>query len=251
MRCRPVEIERGEPIRQRQLDRADVDAELERGGRDHDAQVAFLQPLLGAVAALARQAAVVGGDGLGAQPLAQVQRHALDQAARVDEHQRRLVLARQRGDPIVELGPLLVGAHRAQLVLRHLTARSRSRRWPTSTMSGSGRSAHEQARRDLERPHRRRQPDPLQLSPGATSASSRSSDSARWAPRLSAATAWISSTITVRTSRSARRPDSDVSRMNSDSGVVTRTCGGCRAAARRSRAVVSPVRTAVRTPGAG
>ena len=80
----------------RQLDRADVDAQLERRGRDHDAQVAFLQPPLGAVAALARQAAVVGGDGLGAQPLAQVQRHALDQPARVDEHQRRPVLARQR-----------------------------------------------------------------------------------------------------------------------------------------------------------
>ena len=39
--------------------------------------------------------------------------------------------------------------------------------------------------------------------------------------------------------------------MNSDSGVVTRTCGGRRVVSRRSRAVVSPVRTAVRTSGAG
>jgi hypothetical protein len=67
---------------------------------------------------------------------------------------------------------------------------------------------------------------------------------------LSGATAWISSTMTVRTSRSARRPDSEVSRMNSDSGVVTRTWGGRRTDARRSRAVVSPVRTAVRMSGA-
>ena len=57
---------------------------------------------------------------VGAQPLAQVQRHPLDQPPRVDEHQRRLVLARQRRDPIVELAPLLVGAHRAELVLGDL-----------------------------------------------------------------------------------------------------------------------------------
>ncbi len=38
--------------------------------------------------------------------------------------------------------------------------------------------------------------------------------------------------------------------MYSDSGVVTRTWGGRRVASRRSRAVVSPVRTAVRISGA-
>ena len=43
------------------------------------------------------------------------------------------------------------------------------------------------------------------------SASSRSSERARWAPRLSRATAWISSTITVRTVRSVLRPPSLVS----------------------------------------
>ena len=58
--------------------------------------------------------------------------------------------------------------------------------------------------------------------------------------------AWISSTITVRTLPSPRRPDSDVSRMKSDSGVVTSTCGGRLAPCRRSAADVSPVRTAVR-----
>ena len=39
----------------------------------------------------------------------------------------------------------------------------------------------------------------------ATSASSRSSESARWAPRFVPATAWTSSTITVRTPVSVRR----------------------------------------------
>src|SRR5881396_80970 len=41
-------------------------------------------------------------------------------------------------------------------------------------------------------------------------ASSRASDRARWLPRLSRATAWISSTITVRTDRSMSRARSDV-----------------------------------------
>jgi hypothetical protein len=41
---------------------------------------------------------------------------------------------------------------------------------------------------------------------------SRSSDSARWLPRLLAATAWISSTITVRTFASIVRPETEPSR---------------------------------------
>jgi len=45
------------------------------------------------------------------------------------------------------------------------------------------------------------------------SASSRASDSARCEPRLLAATAWISSTITVRVVASIARPDSEPSRM--------------------------------------
>ena len=58
--------------------------------------------------------------------------------------------------------------------------------------------------------------------------------------------AWISSTITTRVRCSARRPRSAVSRMKSDSGVVTSTCGGRRTICARSPAGVSPVRTAVR-----
>ena len=45
-----------------------------------------------------------------------------------------------------------------------------------------------------------------------TRASSRSSESARWAPRLSRATAWISSQMTVRTVPSMRRPPTLVRR---------------------------------------
>ena len=68
---------------------------------------------------------------------------------------------------------------------------------------------------------------------------------------MSPAIAWISSTITVRSPPSAARPLALVSRMYSDSGVVTRMCGGRFASFARSLAGVSPVRTATRISGNG
>ncbi len=82
--------------------------------------------------------------------------------------------------------------------------------------------------------------------PGATRLASRSSDSARCEPRLELASAWISSTITLRAVASMRRPDSLVSSRYSDSGVVTRMCGGRLLMAARSPGGVSPVRTSTR-----
>ena len=82
------------------------------------------------------------------------------------------------------------------------------------------------------------------------SASSRSRDRARWAPRLFPASACTSSTMTVSTPRSASRA-LEVSRRNSDSGVVIRMSGGLAASRRRSSAAVSPVRTATRMSGSG
>ena len=84
---------------------------------------------------------------------------------------------------------------------------------------------------------------------GPASASSRSSERARWEPRLSRATAWISSTITVRTPDNIPRPLVLVRSRYSDSGVVTRMCGGRRAMAVRRPLGVSPVRTSTRTSG--
>ena len=63
---------------------------------------------------------------------------------------------------------------------------------------------------------------------------------------MSAAIAWISSTMTVRTFAKSARERSAVRRMNSDSGVVTSTCGGVRSIFARSDCGVSPVRVAVR-----
>ena len=77
--------------------------------------------------------------------------------------------------------------------------------------------------------------------PSSWSAARRSSVSARCAPRLVAATAWISSTITVSTLRSISRA-CEVSIRYSDSGVVMRMSGGVRRIAIRSFCDVSPVR---------
>ena len=99
-----------------------------------------------------------------AEPLAEVVRHALDQAARVDEHQRRPVLARQRRRR----------GRRSRPTARWCTPR-RARRSGTSIARSSvaplpdvddrrqrGRvDPTQQPRRDLDRPHRRREADPL------------------------------------------------------------------------------------------
>ena len=63
---------------------------------------------------------------------------------------------------------------------------------------------------------------------------SRSSVSARCAPRLVPATAWISSMITARRLLNIARPRTLVSRMCSDSGVVIRMCGVLRSIRARS-----------------
>ncbi len=84
----------------------------------------------------------------------------------------------------------------------------------------------------------------------SSSASSRSSDSARWAPRLVPLTAWTSSMITVSTPRSDSRA-ALVSTRNSDSGVVMKTSGGTLLKARRSSAGVSPERMPTRMSGTG
>ncbi len=86
--------------------------------------------------------------------------------------------------------------------------------------------------------------------PGQHSASRRSSDSARCAPRLPPASACTSSTMTVSTLRRTSRA-AEVSSRNSDSGVVIRISGGWADSLRRSSAAVSPVRTPTRMSSGG
>ncbi len=91
---------------------------------------------------------------------------------------------------------------------------------------------------------------PIRCAGFSSSASSRSSDSARCPPRLVPATACTSSRITVRTPRSDSRA-AEVRIRNNDSGVVTSTSGGVRMNARRSSAGVSPVRMPTAIDGSG
>ena len=72
-----------------EIDRADVDAELERGGRDDRAQLAVLRRVSASKRSLARQAAVVRQHDAFAEPLVERERDALAHAARADEDQRR------------------------------------------------------------------------------------------------------------------------------------------------------------------
>ncbi len=83
---------------------------------------------------------------------------------------------------------------------------------------------------------------PMRWAGFGSSSSSRSSETARWAPRLVAATAWISSMITVSTPASVSRA-ALVSMRKRDSGVVIKMSGGSRSSSRRSAEVVSPERT--------
>ncbi len=62
-----------------EIDRADVDAQLERGRGDEHAQVARLQPPFGVEPNPSGEAAVVGGHGLRSQPLGQMVRHPFGQ----------------------------------------------------------------------------------------------------------------------------------------------------------------------------
>ena len=87
---------------------------------------------------------------------------------------------------------------------------------------------------------------PMRCSGCPVTCPSRSRLSARCDPRRESITAWISSTITVRTVRSIARLRSAVRSRYSDSGVVTRMCGGVRSIAARRELGVSPVRTAER-----
>ena len=180
-------------------------------------------------------------------------RHALDQPPRVDEHERRAVRARQLGEPIVELAPTARWCRRRQLVLAAPRWRDRGRAaGPRRRSRGAGRPPpHSSRAADLDAaapsPTGRCAASPAALTSAAQQprAARATAPGARRACRR--ATAWISSTITVRTSRSASR-----ARLARSAGCrATRAwspgrAAGCCIASRRSLAGVSPVRTAAR-----
>ena len=120
-----------------EVDAADVDAELQRGGGDERLQLAVLEALLDVEAALLREAAVVGGDVLLAEALGRL--WATRSASRRVFTKTSVVrCADQLGEAVVDVAPLLVGGDGLEVGRRHFDARSRSRWWPRSTMVQSG-----------------------------------------------------------------------------------------------------------------
>ena len=166
-------------------------------------EVAGAQPALDPVAPVLREAAVVRGDDVVAEPLAELVGEALGEPPRVDEHERGAVLADEVGDAVEHVGHLLGRRDRLELAVGQL-----EREVEVALVAGVDDRGSGGRRRAGARPSRSAAASPTARRVRALShsASSRSSVSARCAPRLSRATAWISSTITVSTVRSSSRP---------------------------------------------
>ena len=246
--------QRGDPVRRsnlaHQVDMADVDAELQRRGGDERPQLSGLQPRFGVEPLLLRQAAMMRRHGVVAEPFAEVPREPLRHAPCVHEDQRRPMGGDERRQAVVVFLPDLVRHHGVERGARHLDAEVHSAPVADVDDGAAGGVAGGEESGDLL--DRASASPTARYAAGACSATaaSRSSVNARCAPRREPMTAWISSTITVRTVRSICRLRSDVRSRYSDSGVVTRMCGGVRNIAARSACVVSPVRTAAVIRGA-
>ena len=164
MRCSPVAIERGEPMRQV---RSTAPTSMPSSS-DAVATTTLSSPALSRCSAWSRRSRDRlpwwAATALLAEPLAQV---------RVTRSTSRRVLTKTSVDrcsrassaiAVVDLVPLLVGAHRAELVVRHLDRQVEiapladvdDRLAAVAAAPTSNRAA------DLQRPHRRRQPDALQ-----------------------------------------------------------------------------------------
>ena len=93
---------------------ADIDAQFQRGRGDKHLETPALKALLGLAPMFPGHAAVVRGDGVLAQPFAQLARGPFAQPPRVDEHQGRIVLAHEFREPVVQLRPDLQRHHGMQ-----------------------------------------------------------------------------------------------------------------------------------------
>jgi hypothetical protein len=151
-----------------QVDRADVDSQLQRRRGHQRLQVAGPQARLDLVAPVLRQRAVVGADDVVAQAFTELVGQALGQAARVDEHERRVMLPHQVGDPVEDVAHLLAGGDGLQLALRQLQRQIQVTAVPGVDDGALGRRGHTGQHPGQERdgPLRRRQPDPLRTGLG-------------------------------------------------------------------------------------
>ncbi len=161
--------ERGDAVRRPDLadevDVADVDPELQRGGRDERLERAGLEPVLGVEPRLLRETPVMRGHRLLAEPLAQLARDALRHPPRVHEHDRRLVRGDEIGEALVVLLPDFVRHDGAERRARNLDRQIDRAAVPLvhdDAVASRRRRPHQEARDGVDRPLRGGQPDPLQ-----------------------------------------------------------------------------------------
>ena len=216
------------------------DAELERGCRDDRAKLPCLQASLRVVPPAAGEAAVVSQHGRFSQALGQMMCHPFAQTSRVDEHQRGAMCDDQRRKPIVDLAPHLFRRHGAELVLRYFDRQVQSAAVAVvddlHVVLGAIGRAHQKPGDLFNRVHRRRQPDALQ----SWAAGFRHEVvETRQRERQVRAALVIDNRVNLidddRASRAEHAsPTLGGQEKESDSGVVTRMCGGCRSISSRS-----------------
>ena len=242
-----------------EVDRAHVDPELERRGRDEARQLAGLEHLLDDRPLLARQRAVVGAGDLALGELVEPQRQPLGRAAVVDEQDRRAVgldqLEQLGVDRRPDRAPRRLGAagQRVQVGAPGVASgstidstgtwisRSSSLRTPVSTIRHVRRRPDQEPPDLLERLLRRRQADPLDVAAGGLREPLERQRQVRAALGRGDRVDLVDDAPPAPANSSWARP---VSIRYSDSGVVIRMSGGWRSIAWRSRCGVSPVRTA-------
>ncbi len=103
-----------------EVDRADIDTELQRGGGDQDLDLALFQALLGIKTERARERAVVGCHGIRTDALRELKADLFYEPARVDEDQGGAMRLRKGRELVIQLGPHRGGGDGAQLVGGHL-----------------------------------------------------------------------------------------------------------------------------------
>ena len=159
--------ERRDPVRRsdlaHQIHAADVDAELERGRCHEHPQLAALEAGFGVEPRFLRQAPVVRGHRLVAEPLAEVPGQALRHLARVHEDDGGAVLAGELGEAVVVLAPDLVGHDGVELRARNLERQVHRPAVPlVDDGARSAAGARQPARHLLDRLLRRRKADAQQ-----------------------------------------------------------------------------------------
>ena len=240
-----------------EVDLADVDAELERGGRHQRLELAVLEPLLGVEALLLGQAAVVRGDVLGAEPVGQLRASPARPSAGVDEDQRGAVRLDQVRETLIDLLPHLGRHHRFERRVRNLEreiARAAVAGVDDGAV-GAGAAVRSRLRPESARPPRSASawPErPTRCSRSPHSAARRSSESARWVPRLlGAQRVDLVDDHGAGGREHARGPTPSRAGCRAIPAWSPTMCGGRRRMRSRSPAGVSPVRTQVRISTSG